>query len=153
MSTESTTVSRESEPREMFQLVSLSIEEMLSDSGREYNPQIWVKQVMSYTTSEFEDIQFYKVPKGTGTIAYDYDRHYMTYKRKGLLTFREFSAYSATLHSGGYTRARIIDGSLMKIPFLVEGTKESFYAKPDQATVDYFKKYCTPIGIYATRDI
>ena len=78
--------------------VKLTAEQLRNDNGREYNPQIWEKNINNYT-SKYSDVHFFKVCRGNG---YDYDRYFVVYTLpSGLRLFNSFG-YSASITNGGF---------------------------------------------------
>lgn len=77
----------------------LTTEQIRNCEGREYNPQIWDKNIDSMM--KYTDVVFYHVAKGDG---YDYDRYFVEYTLpEGLRLLKSFS-YSSTLTNGGFYR-------------------------------------------------
>lgn len=84
--------------------VKLTIEQIKNDDKREYNSQVWLRNIDSY--SKYADVQFFKVGKGNG---YDYDRFFVSYTLpEGLKLFSDFG-YSASLTNGGFQQLIIND--------------------------------------------
>jgi hypothetical protein len=78
----------------------LSIEEITTCEGREYNPQIWQSNI-DRMLKNYSNVSFYLVPSGDG---YAYNRYYVEYTlESGLNLFSDFG-YSSTLSNGGFFR-------------------------------------------------
>lgn len=81
----------------------MTAEQMKKDEGREYNPQVWERNVERYV-SKYGDVQFYKVNKGNG---YEYCRYFVVYTLpEGLRLLNTFS-YSSSITNGGFQEAMI----------------------------------------------
>ena len=80
----------------------LTAEQMMSDSGKDYNESIWVEKVKNFL--KHDDVTFYKVDRDD---VYAYDRYFVSYKLFcGLRLFNVFS-YSSSLSNGGFTPVSI----------------------------------------------
>ena len=85
--------------------IKLTPEQIKKDEGREYNPQVWERNVESYIL-KYKDVQFYKVNKGNG---YEYCRYFVVYTLpEGLRLLNTFS-YSSSITNGGFQEALITD--------------------------------------------
>ena len=77
----------------------LTTEQIRECDGRNYNPQIWDKNIDNML--KYSDVVWYHVPKGDG---YDYDRYFVEYTLpEGLRLFKSFG-YSGSITSGGFYR-------------------------------------------------
>lgn len=84
-------------------LIPMSVEDMLKDSMRDYNPQEYEKSINRFC--KYEEIQFYKKPSGQG---YGYDRFFVTYVADGIRFFSSFNAYSSSITSNGFCKISIL---------------------------------------------
>lgn len=83
--------------------IKLTPEQIKKDDGREYNPQVWERNVEHYV-SRYKDVQFFKVEKGNG---YSYNRYFVVYTLpEGLRLLNTFS-YSPSITRGGFQEAMI----------------------------------------------
>lgn len=82
----------------------LTVDQLRTDSERNFNPQLWERRINDVL--QFSDVQFYKVDKGNG---YDYDRFFVSYTLpEGLRVFSEFG-YSTSLIKSGFQEVVISD--------------------------------------------
>ena len=78
----------------------LSVEEIRQCDGRNYNPQVWERNI-NRMLDNYKDVVFYKVDKDD---LYSYDRYFVEYTlHEGLRLFGDFS-YSSSMTSGGFFR-------------------------------------------------
>lgn len=82
----------------------LTAEQMMSDSGKDYNPSIWVENINRFL--KYGDVKFYKVDRDD---VYGYDRYFVSYRLpNGLRLFNNFG-YSSMLSNTGFTSMSISD--------------------------------------------
>jgi hypothetical protein len=78
----------------------ITTEDLRNCDERNYNPQIWERNINSMTAN-YKDVVFYHVPRCG---VYDYDRYFVEYTLpEGLRLFDSFG-YSSSLTNGGFYR-------------------------------------------------
>ena len=77
--------------------IRMTAEQVKNDSKREYNPQVWIDTVDSY--SKYKNVEFYKVEKND---IFNYDKFFVVYTlEEGLRLLNQLS-YGGSLTNGGF---------------------------------------------------
>lgn len=96
-------------------LKTITVEELLNHSSREYNPQIWKQSIERMTG--YENCQFYQRERGS----YGYNRWLVSYVVDGIKVIKEWSGYGACIHNGGWSELFIEDGNIYQRFFVANG--------------------------------
>lgn len=95
-------------------------EEEIRSENREYNPSAWDNTISRFMS--YEDVQFYKLPKGNG---FDYDRYYAVYTIDEGIRLMNSVSYSSCLNSTGLCEVSIDPFGGLRRYFFGDGDKRA----------------------------
>ena len=95
-------------------------EEEIRRENREYNPSEWDKTISRFI--KYDEVQFYKLPKGNG---YEYDRYYAVYTTNEGIRFMNSVSYSSCLNSTGLCEVAIDPFGGLRRYFFGDGEKRA----------------------------
>lgn len=92
----------------------------IRSENRDYNPSVWDETITRLL--KYDDVQFYKLPRGNG---YDYDRYYAVYTiNEGIRVLNSVS-YSSCLNSTGLCEVNIDPFGGLRRFFFGDGDKRA----------------------------